>query len=119
MNAAIWNARRYAWDEKSTEPLILECKHTKEEADDAVCPSEIEKQAICIESDIKRLLIFFNNKLRHSSSQILLCLIRYDIVSSLSLTFFATTTMRPFCLENSQVESVMSLSPYLAVTPVS
>lgn len=35
VNAAIWNARRYAWDEKSTEPLILEWKHTKEEADDA------------------------------------------------------------------------------------
>ena len=35
VNAAIWTARRYAWDEKSTEPLILEWKHTKEEADDA------------------------------------------------------------------------------------
>ncbi len=35
VNAAIWNARRYAWDGKSTAPLRLEWKHTKEEADDA------------------------------------------------------------------------------------
>lgn len=35
INAAIWNARRYAWDGKSTTPLHLEWKHTKEEADDA------------------------------------------------------------------------------------
>lgn len=35
VNAAIWNARRYAWDGKSTAPLLLEWKHTKEEADDA------------------------------------------------------------------------------------
>ncbi len=35
VNAAIWNARRYAWDGKSTEPLRLEWKHTKEESDDA------------------------------------------------------------------------------------
>ena len=35
VNAAIWNARRYAWDGKSTDPLCLEWKHTKEESDDA------------------------------------------------------------------------------------
>ena len=35
VNAAIWNARRYAWDGKETTPLRLEWKHTKEEADDA------------------------------------------------------------------------------------
>ena len=35
VNAAIWNARRYAWDGKNTMPLRLEWKHTKEEADDA------------------------------------------------------------------------------------
>lgn len=35
VNAAIWNARRYAWDGKSTVPLRLEWKHTKEESDDA------------------------------------------------------------------------------------
>lgn len=35
VNAAIWNARRYAWDGKDTTPLRLEWKHTKEEADDA------------------------------------------------------------------------------------
>lgn len=35
VNAAIWNARRYAWDGQSTAPLHLEWKHTKEEADDA------------------------------------------------------------------------------------
>lgn len=35
VNAAIWNARRYAWDGKSTEPLLLEWKHTREESDDA------------------------------------------------------------------------------------
>lgn len=35
VNAAIWNARRYAWDGKSTTPLRLEWKHTKEESDDA------------------------------------------------------------------------------------
>lgn len=35
VNAAVWNARRYAWNGKSTEPLLLEWKHTKEEADDA------------------------------------------------------------------------------------
>ena len=35
VNAAIWNARRYAWDGKSTSPLRLEWKHTKEQADDA------------------------------------------------------------------------------------
>ena len=34
VNAAIWNARRYAWDGKSTTPLQLEWKHTKEESDD-------------------------------------------------------------------------------------
>ena len=34
-------------------------------------------------------------------------------------TFFATTTSLPFCAEYSQVERVMSLSPYSAVTPVS
>lgn len=33
-------------------------------------------------------------------------------------TFFATTTSLPFCAEYSQVERVMSLSPYSAVTPV-
>ena len=37
VNAAIWNARRYAWDGKNTVPLHLEWKHTKEEADDAFC----------------------------------------------------------------------------------
>ena len=35
VNAAVWNARRYAWDGKSTEPFLLEWKHTKEESDDA------------------------------------------------------------------------------------
>ena len=35
VNAAIWNARRYAWDGKSTAPLQLEWKHTKEESYDA------------------------------------------------------------------------------------
>lgn len=35
VNAAVWNARRYSWDGKSTEPLLLEWKHTKEESDDA------------------------------------------------------------------------------------
>lgn len=35
VNAAIWNARRYAWDGKNTTPLQLEWKHTKEQADDA------------------------------------------------------------------------------------
>ena len=35
VNAAIWNARRYAWDGKNTSPMQLEWKHTKEEADDA------------------------------------------------------------------------------------
>ena len=35
VNAAIWNTRRYAWDGKSTVPLRLEWKHTKEESDDA------------------------------------------------------------------------------------
>ncbi len=35
VNAAIWNARRYAWDGKSTTSLRLEWKHTKEESDDA------------------------------------------------------------------------------------
>ena len=34
-------------------------------------------------------------------------------------TFFATTTSLPFCAEYSQVEMVMSLSPYSAVAPVS
>lgn len=35
VNAAVWNARRYAWDGKSSEPLVLEWKHTKEQSDDA------------------------------------------------------------------------------------
>lgn len=35
VNAAVWNARRYAWDGKSTEPMLLEWKHTKEDSDDA------------------------------------------------------------------------------------
>lgn len=35
VNAAIWNARRYAWDRKDTTPMHLEWKHTEEEADDA------------------------------------------------------------------------------------
>lgn len=35
VNSAVWNARRYALDGKSTEPIILEWKHTKEESDDA------------------------------------------------------------------------------------
>ena len=35
VNAAIWNARRYAWDGKNATPLQLEWKHTKEQADDA------------------------------------------------------------------------------------
>ena len=35
VNAAIWNARRYAWDGKSTTPMRLEWKHTKEQSDDA------------------------------------------------------------------------------------
>ena len=35
VNAAIWNARRYAWDGKDTRPLRLEWKHTEEEANDA------------------------------------------------------------------------------------
>ena len=34
-------------------------------------------------------------------------------------TFFATTTSLPFWAEYSQVDRVMSLSPYSAVTPVS
>ncbi len=43
-----------------------------------------------------------------------------DFTSSfLHVIFFATTTMRPFLCEYSQVESVSSLSPYRAVTPVS
>lgn len=35
VNSAVWNARCYAWDEKSTEPILLEWKHTKKESDDA------------------------------------------------------------------------------------
>ena len=35
VNAAVWNARRYSWDGKSTEPLLLEWKHTKKKSDDA------------------------------------------------------------------------------------
>ena len=35
VNAAIWNARRYAWDGTDATPLRLEWKHTREEADDA------------------------------------------------------------------------------------
>ncbi len=35
VNAAIWNARRYAWDGKDTTPMQLEWKHTQEQADDA------------------------------------------------------------------------------------
>ena len=35
VNAAVWNARRYAWDGRSTDPMLLEWKHTKEESDDA------------------------------------------------------------------------------------
>ena len=35
VNAAIWNARRYAWDGKIAEPLRLEWKHTRQESDDA------------------------------------------------------------------------------------
>lgn len=35
------------------------------------------------------------------------------------MILLATTTMRPFFCEYSQVESVNSLSPYCAVTPVS
>ena len=35
VNAAIWNARRYAWDGENTTPLRLVWKHSKEEADDA------------------------------------------------------------------------------------
>lgn len=35
VNAAIWNARRYAWDGKNTMPMRLEWKHSKEQADDA------------------------------------------------------------------------------------
>ncbi len=35
VNAAVWNARRYAWDGKDTTPLRLEWKHTKEQSDDA------------------------------------------------------------------------------------
>ena len=36
-----------------------------------------------------------------------------------SMILFATTTIRPFLCEYSQVESVSSLSPYSAVYPVS
>lgn len=35
VNAAIWNARRYAWDGTDATPLRLEWKHNREEADDA------------------------------------------------------------------------------------
>ena len=41
-----------------------------------------------------------------------------DLRSSQS-AFFATTTSLPFWAEYSQVDRVMSLSPYSAVTPVS
>lgn len=34
-NVAIWNVRRYAWDGKSTEPMKLVWKHTKDESDEA------------------------------------------------------------------------------------
>ena len=35
VNAAIWNARRYAWDGQDTTPMRLVWKHTQAEADDA------------------------------------------------------------------------------------
>ena len=40
-------------------------------------------------------------------------------INPYSSSSFATTTIRPFVREYSQVERVMSLSPYSAVTPVS
>ena len=42
-----------------------------------------------------------------------------EVLRSHQDTFFATTTSLPFCAEYSQVESVISLSPYSALTPVS
>lgn len=35
VNIAVWNARRYAWDGKSENPLKLVWKHTAEESDEA------------------------------------------------------------------------------------
>ena len=42
-----------------------------------------------------------------------------EVLRSYQDTFFATTTSLPFWAEYSQVERVMSLSPYFALTPVS